>query len=139
MPKIQRIGRASRAETLISQGFQAFWRKGGAQNAKNPARLARRNVDFPKDFKESCEKGVSKFPKNRRASRAGMLIFLRISSILAEMGGPTPQKPAALRAGQPEAQLAGPALKSVSSHPEKDHFFHQSTRPIPEKNPFGGS
>ena len=53
-------------------GFPAFCSKGGVKIVKDPARFARRNVDFLRVFKHFCpEMGTPKSRKKGRASRAG--------------------------------------------------------------------
>ena len=64
----------------------------GSKTPKNPARFARRNVDFTRDFKLFAPKGGPKTPKNRRASRAETLFFLGISSFLRQKGVPNRKK-----------------------------------------------
>ena len=90
---------------------------------KYPARFARRNVEFPKDFKHFGENGVPKTPEIRRAWRAETLIFSRISNDFGEKGCPKTQeirRASRAPAGAPDGR-ASPQI-GVST-PKKDFPF----------------
>ena len=59
----------------------------GCKTPKNPARFARRNVDFTSVFKLFAQKGVSKTPKNPARFARRNVVFPRDFKLFASNGG----------------------------------------------------
>ena len=128
---------ASRAETLVFLRISNDFLQKEVPKPQESALFARRNVDFPKDSKHFGEKGMPETQKLRRAWRAETLISPRFSNDFGKKWlSKKPQKPARFaRASRSPRWPGQPSNRGL--YTQKELFFRQSNRPIPEKESFG--